>query len=263
MAVTLELAALITTLVDFQPALAFLEEGISLAREIEDPWPLAVCLIRMGDALKPRGEAAAARPFLEEGVALARRLGDKIVLSEGLRELGSLYYAGGNLTEAASLTAESLAEARAIGSPMHTFLALYQLVIISCLKNDTAKAKGYCRELWALGRDTGSPFVAVFALLAFGLADCFGGEPQRGVRLIAALEVLFSQYGIQPSENEPSTIVMRQALEKARAQLGPSAFEAAQQEGRALTLGQAVALATENHNEDSQLPQAGLGPISD
>src|SRR5262249_5467479 len=54
---------------DYQTALARLEEGVALARELEDPWPLATCLIRFGDALKPTGEAARAHPYLEEGVA--------------------------------------------------------------------------------------------------------------------------------------------------------------------------------------------------
>jgi predicted ATPase/DNA-binding SARP family transcriptional activator len=261
-AVALEQSALIMTMVDFQTACAYLEEGIALAREVEDPWPLAVCLIRMGDVLKPRGEAAAARPFLEEGVALARTIGDKAVLSEGLRELGSLYYTDGELTAASDLTEEALAEARAIGSGFQVFLAMLQLVAISCLQNDPAKAKRYCRELWALAKDMGALFAAGFGLLAFGLVACFGGEPQRGVRLIAALEALFLQYGIKPGEGDALMKVVRQGLEKARAQLGPTPFEAAQQAGRALTPEQAIALATENESEDSQLPNAGLGPSS-
>src|SRR5437867_9720444 len=53
MAVTLELAGLIVAADgDMQTSLAGLEEGVSLARQIEDPWPLAVCLIRLGDHLK-------------------------------------------------------------------------------------------------------------------------------------------------------------------------------------------------------------------
>ncbi len=262
MAVTLELAGLMTSLDGAPTALAYLEEGVSLARGIEDPWPLAVCLIRMGDALKPRGEAAAAHPFLEEGVAIARRVGDKIVLSEGLRELGSLYYAQGNLTTAASLTEEALGEAHAIGSILHVLLASWQLVIISCLQNDLAKAKGYSFELWAIGRETGSPFAFLFALLAFGLAAAFGGEPERGVRLLAATDMILRQRGLNwftsaSTEGDPTMKVYKQALERAQVQLGPVAFEAAQQAGRALTPEQAIALATENEGEDLQLPQAG------
>ncbi len=176
------------------------------------------------------------------------------MLSEGLRELGSLYYAGGDLTTAERLTKEALMEARAIGSMFGAFLALYQLVIISCLQNDLPRAKGYCFELWAIARDTGALFAAWFVLLAFGLAASFGGEPQRGVRLIAAFEVLSRQYGLTLGENEPVMIVVRQALERARTQLGPAAFEAAQQEGRTLTPELAIALATEDESKDLQPP---------
>ncbi len=262
-AVALELAGLImSTQGDTETALAGLEEGVSLAREIEDPLPLAVCLIRFGDALKPRGDVAAAHPFLEEGVALARRVGDKIVLSEGLRELGSLYYAEGDLTAAASLTEEALAAARAIGSIMSVFLALLQFVFISCLQNDSAKAKAYCFELWALGKDTGSLLAAAFALLAFSLATSFGEEPGKGVRLLAATDLMLRQRGVNwfaGREGDPAVMVFRQALAKAQAQLGPAAFEAAWAEGQQMTLEQALALVTEIEREDVQLPKAGLG----
>jgi predicted ATPase/class 3 adenylate cyclase len=264
-AVALELAALILTMHDFQAALAYLEEGIALAREIEDPWPLAVCLIRMGDALKPRGEEAAAHPFLEEGVALARSIGDKNVLSEGLRELGSLYYAEGNLTAAISLTEEALANARAIGSLLSIFLALFQLVIISCLQNDLVKAQSYCLEIWALGKETGSPLVAVFALITFGLVASFGEQAGKGVRLLAAVETLVRQLGMMfgIAEGDPVFRVYKQALEKARAQLGPAAFEAAWAEGQQMTLEQALALATENESKDVQLPGINSESSSD
>lgn len=253
-AVTLELAALMASVgTEYEMALGYLEEGVSLARGLEDPWPLATCLVRMGDALKPRGEAAAARSFLEEGVAVARGVGDKIVLSEGLRELGSIYYAEGNLTKAASLAEEALANARVIGALLSILLALFELVIISCLQNALTKAKGYCLELWALGKDTGSPFVAFFAIVSFGLAASFGGELERGVRLLAAVEKLARQFGMNfaSAEGEPIFRVYRQALEKAQAQLGLGAFQEAWTEGQQMTMEQALALATED--EDAQL----------
>jgi len=263
-AVALELKALMLSVgPDFEMAFACLEEGVALGRQIEDPWPLAVCLIRMGDALKPGGQAAAARPFLEEGVASARRIGDKSVLSEGLRELGSVYYIAGDLTAAESLTEEALANGRVIGSLVSVFLALFQLVIISCLQNDPVKAKRYCLEAWALGKDTGSPFVALFALLTFGLAASVGGEAGRGVRLLAAAQALLARIDVNLGEGEPTMMVVRQVLEKAQAQLGPEAFQAAWTEGQQMTLEQALAFATENASEDSPLPGSGLGPSSE
>ena len=242
---------------DYQTGNARLEEGVSLARQIDDPWPLAVCLIRLGDHLKGMDVAAAHR-FLEEGVAVARTVGDKNILSDGLRELAAIYFAEGDLTTAAFLTEEALADARAIGSIGPVFLAVFQSAIISSLQNDSAKAKGYCFELWALAKETGAPFVAGMALWAFGLAASFGGELGRGVRLLAATDTLLRQHDVKWTSAEggdPLMMVIRQALDKAQVQLGDAAFQAAWAEGQQMTLEQALALATENESADVQSPK--------
>jgi tetratricopeptide (TPR) repeat protein len=252
--VALQLVGLMTVMDgDLQAAAARYEEGVSLARAIEDPWPLAGNLIRLGHDLKAKGtNVAAARRVLEEGVAVARRVGDKMLLSEGLRELGSLYEALGNLTAAASLMEEAVVEARAIGSTLSVGLALSELVGISCLQNDPAKAKGYCLELWALSKEMASPFASVFALIAFGLAACFGGEPGKGARLLAATDMLFRQSGMMFTSFEGSPIVKvyKQALERAQMQLELATFEATWAEGQQMTLEQALALATESESEE-------------
>jgi hypothetical protein len=180
------------------------------------------------------------------------------VLSDGLRELGSLYTIEGDLTAAMSLIEEALAEARAIGSIMQVFVAMREVVIISCLQNEPVKAKGYCSELWALGKEMGSPFALIFALLSFGFAECFGGQPQRGARLLAATEVMVAQRGIKLGEHDPIMIVFRQALEKSRTQLGPAAFQAALAEGQQMTMEQAVALITEIERDQSQPPKGRI-----
>jgi hypothetical protein len=175
-----------------------------------------------------------------------------MLLSEGLRELGSLYHGEGNLTEAASLIEEAIAEARMIGNILSVALALGELIGISCLQNDLAKAKSYCLELWALAKETGSRFAAVFALIAFGLAASFGGEPGKGARLLAATDTLLRQRGVKLTgiEGSPIVKVYKQALEKAQAQLGPAAFEAAWAEGQQMTMEQALALATESESRE-------------
>jgi hypothetical protein len=183
-------------------------------------------------------------------------VGDKPIFSEGLNYLGGLYSIEGDLTAAESLEEEALVEARAIGSMIHIFLALFQLVFISCLQSDPVKAKGYCLELLALARDTGSPLGFLLTLLAFGSAACFRGQARRGVRLFAAVEAVLSQFGTKVHESDPGFMVLGQALEKARAQLGSEGFEAAQQEGRALTMEQAIELATEDERDEPPLDRS-------
>src|SRR5262249_24607326 len=132
-------------------------------------------------------------------------------------------------------------------------LALSELVGISCLQNDPAKAKRYCLELWDLSKEMASPFASVFALIAFGLAACFGGEPGKGARLLAATDMLFRQGGMMLTSFEGSPIikVYKQALERAQMQLDPATFETDWAEGQQMTLKEGLALATENESDDS------------
>jgi hypothetical protein len=153
---------------------------------------------------------------------------------------------------------ESLAEARAIGSMEHIFLALLQLALTSCVQNDPEKAKRYCVESWALVRETGSQMAAGFVLLAFGVVACFGGQLGQGVRLLAACDAFARLRGMKFNlENDPTYMVIQQALEKAQAQLGTAAFEAAWAEGQQMTVEQALALATEDESKDARLPETG------
>ena len=104
----------------------------------------------------------------------------------------------------------------------------------------------------------------VFVPLAFGLAASFGGEPGQGARLLAATDTMFRQRGVNFTiSSSPMVKVYKQALEKAQTQLGPAAFQAAWAEGQQMTMEQAIALATENESEDSQLRKDRLGPSSD
>jgi predicted ATPase/DNA-binding SARP family transcriptional activator len=96
---------------DIQMARVRLEEGVSLARQVEDRWPLAMCLLRLAGSM--RTDHAAARRIREEGVAVARSVGDKSVLSQGLIGLVTDHLIEGNVTAAAPVAAEALAEARA------------------------------------------------------------------------------------------------------------------------------------------------------
>jgi predicted ATPase/DNA-binding XRE family transcriptional regulator len=260
MAVALEHVGFMLSGDDVQTARARLEEGVSLAREVEDPWPLAMCLVRLGSVL-PRTEHAEAGRVREEAVAVARSLGDKSVLSQALFGLATDHLLEGNLTGAAPVAEEALAEARAIGSVTHVFLSLMVLVMTACLQGDLAKAKAYCLQALAFARETGSRQWLLLVLLGFGLVACFDGQPLRGVRLLAAAETLLRQRGINISvEGMRDLMVMKQALEialeTARAQLDRATFEAAWAEGQQMTLEQAMALAIENENEDSQPPKA-------
>jgi hypothetical protein len=107
----------------------------------------------------------------------------------------------------------------------------------------------------AYSRETGTTHTLLMGLIGFGVVACFGGETERSVRLIATGETLLRQHGLDlsnmPGGGGPGLMIIGQALEKARAQLGAAAFESAWAEGEQMTLEQALAFATENKSEGS------------
>jgi non-specific serine/threonine protein kinase len=251
MAVALEHVAFVLFAEDFHTSTACVEEGVALAREVEDRWPLVLCLGRLAYAMAAVGDMAAARRMNEEAIAMARSVGDKSVLSMGLLALAPFYWLEGNLAAAASVAEEALEEARAIGGITQVFLSLFMLIFTACLQSDLATAGEYCLQVVAYTRETGASHWLVLGLLGFGTVACFGGQAERGVRLLASVETPMRQGGMDPSKLGPGFMIIGQALERARAQLDPAAFEAAWAEGQRMTLEQALALATENASEAS------------
>jgi predicted ATPase/class 3 adenylate cyclase len=231
---------------DFETSVARLEEGVSLARGVEDRWPLARCLVRLAGSFLQTDPAAAVRLY-EEGVAIARSVGDRSFLSEGLVGLAGALFLGGNLAASAPIAAEALTEARAIGSVTGVFLSLLGLAVLRCMQGDQAGAEGYCLELLALGRQTGSPAVQLIGVFARGFVACLARSPQRGVRMLAASQALAGQRGMSLGAGGGGgfNLLSQMAIEKARSQLEGAAFDEAMREGQALTLDQAFEVATE------------------
>jgi hypothetical protein len=149
-----------------------------------------------------------------------------------------------------------LTAVHAIGEFVHEALGLIMLVGNSCLQGDLARAKEYCFQALAFVRETGLSQWLSLVLMAFGFVSIFSEQPGRGVRLLVAGNTMLRQRGINlplESGGGPGFMQFKQALEKAQAQLGPAAFEAAMAEGQQMTMEQALALATEDESEDSHI----------
>jgi hypothetical protein len=183
-------------------------------------------------------------------------VGDRSILSEGLGDLAPFYMLEGNLTAAVSLVEDALAAAREIRDFLHVMISLLYLTIVTCSQGDTVKAKGYCFQALDFAQETGSTPWLAMVIFGFGVVAIFSGQPGRGVQLLAAILTWVRQRGftlnLLEGEGGPGFMIFRQALEKAQAQLGPAAFQAAWAEGPQMPMEQALALATED--KDSQNP---------
>jgi non-specific serine/threonine protein kinase len=189
---------------DYREATAVQEEALVLARVLDDSWAVGACLNNLGVFAGAQGDFARASTLLEESVALHRRRGDRRATALSLLSRGTYEYAQGNLTQAQAIWTESLTLNREFGGRVRDEVAFQGIE---------------------------------------GLAEIAAthGHARQAARLLAAAEALRTSVGVPRPLHIQSAYAG--AVSAARDALDAGAFTAAQAEGAALSLEQAIALA--------------------
>ncbi|HET9224894.1 MAG TPA: hypothetical protein VFO07_20440, partial [Roseiflexaceae bacterium] len=227
---------------DYEPAHAYWEEGLAIAREAGDQQEINHALFNLGLAsLEVRGDQATARSCWEACLASYRASDDKHHIAATLHMLGNLAVALGQDEEAITHFAESQALNREMGNTWGVAVTLINLGYIALHQNDWACAERLAKEGLTLLRDLGD---------TWGIPDCLGvlagvagamQQPARAARLFGAIEALLDVTG---GQLEPSVRAeYDHNLAVARAQLDEARFAAAWAEGRIFSLEQALAYA--------------------
>jgi hypothetical protein len=154
------------------------EQALALARELDDPATLAVCLLARHDVLWTPGSAAERIDLTREITDLAARTGDAERHAEGLLLTATALLENGSPAFRTAL-AEYLYASERFGQPRHDYLALTRRTALALIDGRLAQAEQLIDKATALGEricepDTGN--VRTGQLLALARA-C--GEPDR------------------------------------------------------------------------------------
>jgi non-specific serine/threonine protein kinase len=266
---------------DFHVAKALLDESLALYRELGDRKGIAVALSSLGAVAGDSGHFDEARRCYEESSAIYRELGENVQVGRFLNNLGvvaqeqgddqaaSDFYLQslkihressqkdgvgtvlcslgrmaclrGDLASARSCLEESLAIARELGDPWATAMSLANLAIVAEEEGDRFGSLALSRECLRLRRDQGDRLGIAWSLGGIA-ATSSRTEPHAAARLWGRAERLHQELGSPlPPRNRTS---YERLVAAARVRLGDdAAFERAWQQGRAMTLEQAVAFA--------------------
>jgi predicted ATPase/class 3 adenylate cyclase len=218
----------------------------------------------------------------QEALAIARGLGDRLAQAEGLYNLSFPPAYRGDFKRAAAMIRESQAMFEDLGVRRGVADTVWLLAIVARLEGDNATARARAEESLAMHRQIGDRFGTTDALHVMGriaLADgdlstagpCFlealandeevgnqtgmgivldnlaamataEGRHLRAVRLGGASEAIKEAAG---GHAPPPFIDLPDPRDAARETLGDDAIAAAWEEGRAMTLDQALAFARE------------------
>lgn len=269
---------------DTTRARSIAEEGVQVSREAGDLVGLAECLFDLGMALRRLANYAASRSALEASLALCQKMGNGHMRARILDHLGMNDYAEGNLSrakqyfeqafsirqemgekagnlvphptlgdivrrqgnfaEAIAILQKNVAELRETGQ-IHQLLilSLYYLGILELSRGSLDQAGVYLKDGIVIARKGNLQYYFPPLLDAFGYLAVFANIPEHAAQLFGTAEVLREEVGT------PMQPIYRKDYEEyllcVRAQLDDATFNAAWEQGRALTLEQAVALALE------------------
>ncbi|MEO8738511.1 MAG: tetratricopeptide repeat protein [Casimicrobiaceae bacterium] len=222
----------------YREAVAFLEEGLSIAREIGDKGRLKVTLHTLGMASIGQGNLLMARSCIDEALALAHELGNKRDVAAALNARAQLHRMEGNLDAAEPLYEQMLTIARELGDREGTAIGLLNLAMVSVGREVPERANGMLGDALSIAREIGSQPAGQSVLEV-----CAGLAAQRAQWRDAAVfygaaEANAADTGFQRDPTDESFLTP--LIAKARQGLGETAFAEGQAAGALLTFEDAM-----------------------
>jgi non-specific serine/threonine protein kinase len=200
---------------------------------------IADALFGVGATLICLDDRKRAKEFQEEGIALAREVGYVSTLTRFLFSLGYTLLLEGDYERGASLTEEgatlTLEHGYAESSPV---FVLHNLGWVALLRGDHERAKTSYEEGLARCKELGEKLLAPESLEGLACVAGAEGEAERAAKLFGAAEALRGALSVRP---EPDLRKLQEPyLVMARSQLEEGAWTEAWEEGRAMSMEQAI-----------------------
>jgi predicted ATPase/class 3 adenylate cyclase len=223
---------------DYGVARALHEESLTIRRELGDKRGIAVSLNNLGWMASSQGEYTTARALHEESLTIRRELGDKRGIAVSLNNLGWMASSQGDNAAARVLFEESLTLFRGMGDKYGIANILNGPGNVAREQGDYVAARALYEESLAIFRELGNKPGIAMSLDEHASLDHKEQQVARAARLWGAATSLREAIGSPraPMEQEK----YNKEVAQVRSALGDAAFAAAFEEGRAMTLEEAL-----------------------
>lgn len=238
---------------DWVAARGHLEQGLVIARELDDRWEIAWALHLLGRVAHHEGDAARARSLGEESLRVARAIGNRWLMAAALHLLALTTHGVGDYRAARARYEESIALRRELGEPQGLGISLGLFGLLAFQEKDYTAARALWHESLVLLQRLGSRWhvgnvLAMVAALPVALA-----RPVETAQLAGAVARIN-----EISPGIPVPLIMpafEEALRRSRQQLDKATFDAAWAEGSSWPWHEAAAWAEQLLGEE--LPPGG------
>jgi predicted ATPase/class 3 adenylate cyclase/uncharacterized protein HemY len=231
----------------FEQAAKLYEEALAYGRDMGDQNTIAGRRYDMARVSWSRGDYEQAAKMYEETLTIVRKLDNKGAIAGTLYDLGSVAWVKGDLELAAKRFEESLAIGHEIEGQFTVGYSLNGLGRVAYSRGDYGIAHSLYKKSLKMFRETGNHWNIAYSLEAFAALAVAQQDMQRAARLFGATESFYSllRFLMSPMERDNHD----RDLAATTAVLDEEDFSALWDEGRAMTMEQAVAYALDEHND--------------
>jgi tetratricopeptide (TPR) repeat protein len=227
---------------DYARAAALAEEGLSLYRELGDRRGIADLVLNLGDIGRDRGDPAGVETHCREALATYREQGDSARVAYCLHSLGRAAHMVGDDSRARALCQESLALLRELGDADTIAEVLTSLGLIAHEQGDDGEAARLFTEgLTVLRTGPLLPLRAAHLLEGMAGVAATRREGERAARLLGAADAVRARMGVPVLPANRARY--ERDVQAARKESGEQRFTAVWNEGRSMSLEEAVAYA--------------------
>ena len=222
----------------YAEARGYLEECLSIARELGNTSMVARILQPLGMASLGQDDADAAYRYYEEALALARQQGNRRELAGALNSLAQLHRVQGAFDSAQPLYEDVLTLARELGDRESFAIALLNLAMLAVARANGEQARKLLLEALSIAQEVGSKPVGLSVLeVAAGLGALTEAWASTA-RFFGSAEEETARTGLHRDPADEAFLAPRVA--KAREALGEEAFTALAGGGRLLSYEEAI-----------------------
>jgi predicted ATPase/class 3 adenylate cyclase len=219
------------------------EEALTIARELGDRWAVAEGVYNLSFAHVLEGDFPGAVALVEEARTMFEELGSRRGIADTTGVLAIVARLEGDLPRARVLAEESLRLSRGSGDRFGTTDSLHVLGRTALAEGDLTTAGSVFLEALANNEQVGNRTGMGIVLDNLAAKASAEGNHLRALRLAGASAAIKEAAG---GHAPPPLIDLPDPREAARGTLGDATVQAAWEEGRAMTLEQALAYARQD-----------------
>ena len=227
-----------TDIGEWQDGTPYLRQALAAARDAGDLYWTLRATRKLGENIADGGDVELGKKYLEDAVVLGRAHGGHYEVSAALGGLGEIARIEGRVDDAARCYEEALAVSRELGYGMSNLLL--NLAIVANEREDYLLAGRYVREAAAeiTSQFPRSRFDEIWLPEHAAALAASVGDGSFAARMLGALDAACGESGHSLQVADVRFLMTR--VERARSELGETAFAEARDAGRALSLEQAI-----------------------